>query len=236
MIAAVSTVRNEADIIEASVRCLLAGGVDKLLIADASTDGTTDILRRLERETGRVTRLVDDEPVHRQPYWIDYLAAEAGTEWILPFDADEFWFATGGKPIAQALALGVGGKLYAQLWHHQTWELKYAAPERLPKVAYRWTEEAHIAPGNHDVSLPGGTWGLLEVRHYQFRGFEHFKRKVRERCATLDPVGRARGDGAHMTRLDGSGDEELRAAWNEMQAAEVVRDPIPFHGRHSLDS
>jgi glycosyltransferase involved in cell wall biosynthesis len=235
-IAAVCTCRNEADIIEASIRHLLAEGVDEVRIADSSTDATPDILRRLHRETGRVAWFEDTEPYHQQQAWVDRLAAEAEAEWIVPFDADEWWLTTTGEPLAKVLGESCENKLYAQLWHHLTPDEKYIVPERLPKVAYRWSPEAHIAPGNHDVSLPGGLSGLLEIRHYQYRGFDHYCRKMRERNATLAPDARARGDGAHVTRLDGATDEQLRVAWDELTAKETVYDPIPVHGGHRLDS
>jgi hypothetical protein len=236
-IAAVSTVRNEAPIIEACVRHLLAEGVDEVLIADSSTDATTAIiLGRLQGETGRIRWYEDTDPYHQQQAWIDRLAAEALADWIIPFDADEFWLTTSGEPLAKVLAGCPERKLYAQLWHHLDPNRKYAEPERLPKVAYRWSPEAHIAPGNHDVSLPGGLPGLLEIRHYQYRGFEHYCRKVQERNATLAPHARVRGDGAHHTRLEGASEEQLRAAWEELTGKETVHDPIPVHGGHGLDT
>lgn len=235
-VAAVATVRNEASIIEACVRHLLAEGVDEVLIADSSTDATTGILRRLGHETGRVAWWKDTDPYHQQQAWIDRLAAEALADWIIPFDADEFWLTTSREPLARVLAGRSEGKLYAQLWHHLDPECKYVEPERLPKVAYRWSPEAHIGPGNHDVSLPSGLPGLLEIRHYQYQGFEHYCRKVRERNATLAPHARERGDGAHHTRLEGASDEQLRAAWDELTGKETVYDPIPVHGGHGLDT
>lgn len=232
MIAAVSTIRNEADIISLSLRHLFAEGIDLVLIADASSDGTRQILDQIAEETGKVDWRVDGEPFHRQTYWIDRLAAEAyarGAEWIIPWDADEFWYVD-GRPIAEALnALGPDvRRVDATLWNHVTPERRLAEPVHLPKVAYRWEPDAHIAPGSHGVSVGGATaHGFLNVRHWPWRTFGQFCRKVEERNQTLEPEGWVRGDGVQHTRLQGASHEQLRAAWEEWQASPTVDDPIP---------
>jgi hypothetical protein len=226
MIAAVATTRDEEDVIEASIRNLLAQGVGLVLIADASTDGTRAILWRLGRETGRVQWSVDTDRHHEQQEWIDALAATAhdeGAEWIVPFDADEFWF---GLDLLNALDPAVT-VAQATLWNHRDWENKIIPVERLPKVAYRWSPEARIAPGNHDVSLAGAREMVLEVRHLPYRSEEQFIRKVQERNRTLSPAARERGDGTHHTRLEGLDADELRAAYAEWCSQPTVYDPIP---------
>lgn len=219
MIAAVTTTLDEADIIEATATCLLNGGVDLILAADSSTDGTPEILERLGAEVTRI-----DEPLHRQPHWMNRLAREAhsrGADWIVPWDADEFWF---GLDRLDRLTENVA---IATLWHHIDFDRKVIPAESLPKVAYRWQPGAVIANGNHDVSIDGPRVSVLEIRHLQYRSFDHFGRKVSERVRTLDPVARKRGDGAHHTRLDGATDDQLRAAWGELEARDSVYDPIP---------
>jgi glycosyltransferase involved in cell wall biosynthesis len=61
VIAAVATSMNEADIIGDTVTHLLDQGVELVLIADASTDDTREILAALP-----VTVYDDTEPCHRQ--------------------------------------------------------------------------------------------------------------------------------------------------------------------------
>lgn len=223
MIAAVTTTRDEADIIESTVRCLLEQGVGLILAADSSMDETPDILERL----GVGVTRIPEEQVHRQPYWMNYLAAAAGhhgAEWIVPFDADEFWFGLEKLPGLDADIAS------AELWHHRDPNFKYVPAERLPKVAFRWAPGAVIASGNHSVSLAplhARSVRALEIRHYQFRSFEHFKHKVHERSRTLDPAARARGDGSHMTRFEHASEDELLAAWAAHFSQSVVFDPIP---------
>lgn len=227
MIAAVTTTRDEADIVEATVRCLIDQGVDLILAADSSTDGTAEILESLGAEVTRI-----DEPIHRQPYWMNRLAGEAasrGAKWIIPFDADEFWLG-----LEQLHGLDADAA-YAELWHHRDPNFKYIPAERLPKVAFRWAPGAMIANGNHSVSIARNrSVRALEIRHYQFRSFEHFKDKVRERSRTLDPAARARGDGSHMTRFENASEAELILAWQAHTAQECIYDPIPVHGSYCI--
>jgi hypothetical protein len=90
----VSMVRNEADIIEASVRHNLTV-LDGLVIIDhASLDATAAILARLQTQ-GLPVRLVrDDDPAFFQAERLTYLARETlrgeGADFVFPIDADEF--------------------------------------------------------------------------------------------------------------------------------------------------
>jgi hypothetical protein len=101
---AISTVKNEIDIIEPFVRHTLAF-VDHLVIADnGSTDGTLDVLRALEREglpltvsedpsagkylSQRMTRLMHEQAITCH-----------GADWVLPVDADEFLLVPEGASL-----------------------------------------------------------------------------------------------------------------------------------------
>ena len=91
----VAVVHNEADIIRLTVLHHLAAGLDRLLIVDnGSTDGTDRILRQLARD-GRVD-WSRDEGAWRAGEMLTTLARRAaaeGADWVIPFDADEFWYA-----------------------------------------------------------------------------------------------------------------------------------------------
>lgn len=95
---AVSVVLNEVDIIESTVRHHLDQGCDHILIADnMSTDGTFELLRDLSR-TLPVTVLSDTtKPFYQgaKVTWLSRVAWLSGARWIIPFDADERWFAPG---------------------------------------------------------------------------------------------------------------------------------------------
>jgi hypothetical protein len=99
---AVATVRNEADIVDVSIRFHLQRGVDRFLVIDnGSGDGTTRSLQRLARD-GRV-RWTRDESPFRPAEMHTALAREAareGADWVMYIDADEFW-----TPVARSQSL-----------------------------------------------------------------------------------------------------------------------------------
>jgi glycosyltransferase involved in cell wall biosynthesis len=95
---AIAIVRNEADVIRINVLHHLAQGIDRFLILDdGSTDGTRDVLAELSRE--HPLEWKPSTVAFRQHLLLTSLARDAyirGAEWILPIDADEFWYVPGG--------------------------------------------------------------------------------------------------------------------------------------------
>jgi glycosyltransferase involved in cell wall biosynthesis len=104
LLAGISVVRNEVDIISATVRHHFNEGFDFLLVADNdSTDGTTALLERMAEEDKRL-RTCKAAGVFRQSEILTSLAQDAvraGASWVIAFDADEFWHAPQG--VAKAL-------------------------------------------------------------------------------------------------------------------------------------
>src|SRR4029077_15297367 len=88
--------RSEADIIAVTIRYHLQLGLDGVLVLDnASSDGTDQILERLAQTDNRV-RWSRHEGEYQQAELTTGLARDAfraGADWIIPFDADEFWYA-----------------------------------------------------------------------------------------------------------------------------------------------
>jgi len=232
-VAACYTVKNEADIIEASFRHMLAEGIDHIYTTDnMSTDGTREIMECIASETGRITIIEDREPFYRQVYWMTLLtdmARNAGHEWVVASDADEWWYATSGQTIADVLANYQGHKLYARSYQHHDWNMRQIEPKRLPKVAYRLVPDAQLHIGNHDVSIVGGEYEVLDLREIQYRSLAHFIAKTRNSAATLAPEQRAIGAGSHHTDREAMSDEELAEQWQAMMAIPTVCDPIPSH-------
>lgn len=91
----IAMVRNEADVIRLTIIHHLSLGFDGLLIVDnGSSDGTDQELARF-RHDKRVRWTRDDSPYHQSEITSE-LAREAfslGADWVVPFDADEFWYA-----------------------------------------------------------------------------------------------------------------------------------------------
>jgi glycosyltransferase involved in cell wall biosynthesis len=107
MLAGISIVRNEEDLVDIAIRHHLKEGLDHILVADNdSNDETPKILERLARRDRRILWSRTGNTGFRQSEIATELARAAvkrGASWILPFDADEFWHAPGG------LAAALGG-------------------------------------------------------------------------------------------------------------------------------
>src|SRR5881394_2910564 len=96
---AVAMVKDEADIIQATV-CHMLTQVDQVIVADnMSTDGTRNILDSLLVLNSLPVEVVDDnDPAYYQSSKMTHLARLAylrGADWVVPFDADELWTANG---------------------------------------------------------------------------------------------------------------------------------------------
>ncbi len=230
MIAAVSVVRDEEDIIRDTVGNMLQQ-VDRVYVADnGSIDGTRDALESLE---GDLVVADDTDTAHYHGRKITELAEQArqeGAEWIVPFDADEFWIARGHDRIADALATVDPAIAIcdAELYDHRStarddlshrgvrrmqWRSRHPLP--LPKVAFRPVQGAEVHMGNHGVTFPSRAvplrlGGLLTVRHFPYRSPTQFIRKVRQGAAAMRETNLSEDSCAHWRAYDRLSDEQLR--------------------------
>lgn len=191
-------VRDEADVIEGTLRHMAGEGLLGIFIADNnSTDGTAEIIQSLAHQLPCPVIMVRDPEVgYYQSRKMSKLAASAagfGAKWIVPFDADELWLA----PHALGRYLGAMPDdvdiVKADLFHHlrtavdvedrdpfRSMVWRQREPAGLPKVAFRWRAGATIHAGNHGVDLPGvrHVVGGMEVRHFPYRSAEQMTRKA----------------------------------------------------------
>lgn len=103
----IGVVKDDADAICFSVLHHLRVGVDEVWLVDnGSTDGTGRLLEVLARRTGRVTVRTDPGPFTQAGFVSDLAdqAYRAGADWVVPFDADEFWWPAGGRDLPACLA------------------------------------------------------------------------------------------------------------------------------------
>lgn len=237
----ISMVRDEADIVAETVGHMLAQ-VDQVIIADnGSTDGTREILEDLP-----ITLVDDPEVGYFQSRKMSALAARAadeGADWIIPFDADEVWYAHAGR-IADVLAEQAVPVAAAQIVNHVAamgddvdtspverigWRQQRALP--LPKVACRARLPVTIAAGNHGAHYPAGVeHGLLEVRHFPYRSPEQFVQKAKNGAAAYAATDLPRSTGQHWREygeLIAEGGDEAGHAWfrKHFWSADPERDP-----------
>lgn len=188
-------VRDAEDIIEYVVKHMMEE-VDHVVVADnLSKDRTRNILESL---TGNITVIDDNDPAYRQSEKMTALAMLAkkmGAEWVVPFDADEWWYATDGDTIANTIRKNNYCINAASMYDHVVtatdgdnpnpikriaWRKDTKTP--LHKVACRVTDDLVIEMGNHNATytthMPTYSHNLLEVRHYPVRTAEQFMHKA----------------------------------------------------------
>jgi hypothetical protein len=210
-------VRDEADVIESQLAYHLGAGVDFVLATDhSSEDGTTDVLRRYERDG--VLRLFTVAGEVRESEWRTRMArlaaTEHGADWVINTDADEFWLPRSGalKETLAAVPADVGvvwaltchfvprpddGRSFAE---RMTARYAPVAPLNDPTSPYRpHAKAAHRADpdivvwfGSHRVTsaltpLPG--WHPADVLHFPFRSREQYERKSARRARGDKPLG-----------------------------------------------
>lgn len=202
---AIMLVKDEQDIIEHTIRHLLTQ-VDRVIVSDnMSTDDTWEIIRQLRDEYGRaVTVRRDYEPGYYQSKKTTALAKEAlhmGYRWVVPCDADEYWYSPHGR-IGDVLAELPDHILFcrAALYNHvatseddpevecpfdrQGWRIRQEGA--LAKVACRTSESLYIGMGNHDASTTGRVRSIghhtiddvLVIRHFPWRTRGQYINKV----------------------------------------------------------
>jgi hypothetical protein len=252
-VVAVSMVKDEADIIGATVDHMIRQ-VDHVIVADnMSSDDTREILNRLNVEV-----LDDDDPAYRQSEKMTalarYAAKEHGADWIVPFDADEWWYSPFGR-IADVLE-GIAPQWLvasATLYDHvatghdragrpvESMCWRRAEPGPMPKVACRWREDLVIEQGNHGAWYSGGATvlgGQLVVRHFPYRSAEQFVRKARNGAAAYNATDLSPEVGAHWRQYgaiaEAHGDEacaDIFRQWfwvaDPHQDPGLIYDPAP---------
>jgi Glycosyl transferase family 2 len=200
--------RNEADIVDAQIAFHLHAGVDFVIATDnRSTDGTTEILERYQRE-GYVHLLREEAASMLQHVWVTRMARLAATEfaadWVLHSDADEFWWPRGGS-LKDVLATVPERKgLIRGCWRHfvprpddsrpffERMTVRLAVPAHPgdkrtifhahQKVAHRGDRYAWVERGNHNAYgerlEPFRGWHPIEVLHFSLRSPSQVERKV----------------------------------------------------------
>ncbi|MFM6851609.1 MAG: glycosyltransferase family 2 protein [Terrabacter sp.] len=225
-------VRNEADIIARTLQHLLEQEVDGILVADnGSTDGTRAIVEELA-SSAPIFLADDREPAFSQgPKMtrLSHWARRAGAAWVIPFDADELWFArsqTVGAFLRQSRASVVRASIFnvapvnagVRLGDDTGWVMGRQA-SWWKKVAFRPHPFMSVAMGNHEVDRPGLPVDGLGIAHLPYRSLAQTASKLRAGAASLSSI--PGGSGLHWRDLGSLSDEDLGKVWTQLLAGEA---------------
>lgn len=246
-------VRDEADIIEVTVRHLL-WHVDEVIVADnRSVDGTREILEGLP-----VDLRDDPEPGHWQDRKTTAMAMDAlerGHEWVVPCDADEIWHSVDPEQRIADWLTALPREVTivkADVFDHvptaddpreenpvERIGFRRIRPKKR-KVACRLTPDLRIMMGNHKTrtSRTAPTVTGLILRHFPLRTEEQMVRKIRNGIEALTAAeGVSPRVGLHWRRYDGRSDEFIREdfrcrIFSECPAEDdsLTYDPAPQRG------
>lgn len=242
-------VKDEIDILPYVLDHLMHEDIDEFFIADNnSTDGTREFLKDLASEYNNFT-IIDDPVVGyyqqaKMNNWIKQ-AVELGADIIVPVDADEIWYAEGttlGKalknmvedvavaPVIDMVPLRTDSPLSNPVL---SMTFREKDIEIFPCVAFKYHPLCSIAQGNHDVSHPGPrNYDLIKIRHFQYRSYEQFCRKMRNGKAAYDATDLPYGFGTHWREGGALSDAELLYRWNAyVNQPGLYYDPSPYSGR-----
>lgn len=240
----VCIVKNEADIIAHTIEHFLRQGLDGLIVVDnGSTDETLKILLDLAQGDDRIFVGRDREPAFyqgRKTSYLSHLAWSAGADWIVPFDADEQWFAVGktvpeflratratvvecamydvcAAPSENILDLATARTLYID-----------TMPTGWSKVAFRAQPWVWVEMGNHGVRMRGRRVSGLRLRHFPYRSLEQASRKVVEgRGAIEQAFGATSGFGGHWKEISRLSNEDFRSRWAALLHGEKFIEGSP---------
>ena len=227
----IAMVKDEIDILPSVIDHMFQQGVHRLLIADnLSHDGTREYIRERSNHDSRIIYAEDNYIPYVQSEkmtWLAHLAWRYGARWVIPFDADEFWYAP-SDTLAKFLQTCQSSVIYAG-FHHSVpvtenpsdvinTELVMDTADSFPgKVAFRAHPFAVVVRGNHEVCRLGAHERSLEIVHVQYRGAAQIARKVRQGAASAVSTGR---DATVVTPhwLAGSklSDSEIQEVWTNI--------------------
>jgi hypothetical protein len=232
---AVGVVHNEVDVILLCIGHLLDQGVDHVLVLDhRSSDGTRERLAELSSDDARVHLGYDDGPGHYQKEKVGLLArhaARAGASWVVPFDADEFWFAR-GRSLAEYLRRQETGIVAAETTNMvpvtafgRDVEVVAGPPGASPdKVAFRAHRLVLLASGNHAAARVGGIVDGLHIAHLPYRSPAQLLAKFAEGTRALDASSAPAFEGWHWRVGLERAASDPGALWARIEAGEPVAE------------
>lgn len=163
----ISLVRNEVDLIRPVILHHLTLGLDRILIVDnGSTDGTGEALRDLAEKDDRLRWTYDDSPFDQATITTELArrARRQGADWVLPFDADEFWWTKGDR-FREILSGSGAGALRVRLVNFvQARSRRESSPEALLTMTRRVAEPTEPGPRCREL-IESGRIGFVEMSY-----------------------------------------------------------------------
>lgn len=239
---AVMLVRDEADVIEHTLRHVIAEGVAGVIVTDNdSTDETRNILLQVADDAPVPVVVLDDDQPHYQSdktTRMARLAYEEGAEWVWPVDADEIGFHDSGARLVDAIDPDRGDVIGFDLYTYLSTLLddpdeenpfrrmvyRNLQPQPLAKIIARAEVGLVIADGNHaaryatrghDESTQRG----FTVAHCPYRSVEQFIRKGVNGGRALEATNLPVSTGQHWREYyawwQRGGDAALRRIYEE---------------------
>ena len=258
-------VKNESDLVGFLLSHLISQGVDGIIVADnMSSDGTLGIIKRIaDFAPIPIIIIPDNNPAHEQAKKMNNLARIAAQNfthgWILAGDADEMPYSYGPDNLSDTLRHCPYPVIGLQLFNHfctdqdkvdeinpfkrMVWRCKER--NALDKVAYYYTPHVRLTEGNHGLEHNGerlpGVGIELAIRHFPYRGADHFIRKIDQggtslRLAKNVPAGTGQHWLEYKTSLEAHGVEAMKSHYQtyfhftDPENQGLCFDPAPYSG------
>ena len=158
----ISIVRNEADILRVNILHHISVGIDRFIIIDNdSSDGTRQVLHALSAE--HPIDWTRCRGAFLQSELTTELAREAflrGADWVIPIDADEFWYAPRGD------LRGVLARGRPQVLCRPGWSISFSVANRSMRRTHALLHMTMRAP--HAIGPVHRVEELVETRKIAF--------------------------------------------------------------------
>lgn len=185
-------VRNEEDILPYSLPHAIEQFDFILAVDNLSTDSTKEILNYYSIDFS--TNIHEKYQFSDVMTNLALLAGERGADWIVPFDADEFWYAPDNQTVSDWLSKQNGFACISHVYDYFVtdqdselenniikkigWRSKDFVP--LKDIACRYDKSMKISNGSHMVKydFSADFFEGLSVKHYPVRSFDQFESKT----------------------------------------------------------
>jgi glycosyltransferase involved in cell wall biosynthesis len=247
-------VKNEIDVIESNINYLSTQDIDEIFIADnLSTDGTYELLQRIKWNGAcpPITLFRDEEVGYYQSAKMNKWSRdcfEKGADYVIPIDADEIWYSLdNSKTLGEAIKTNDGIDVFVansidfiptilddfnQTNFIKRMNYKKVNSDSFSAVAFNYHQGYELEMGNHNIINHPGKRGqqILGIRHYQYRSFPQFVRKVQNGKTAYDNTNFPSFMGSHWRTLGSLTDQELQNRWLELMSCDV--NYCPFEAKN----